>query len=75
MGEIEGSSSKVDEGEPSEICDELGEFDDITESRDVGASRRKLQSRPFLSQFAQDGCFTSHCIQSKRIQLERMCSG
>jgi hypothetical protein len=38
----------------------FGDVEESIESRDVGASRRKLQSKPFLSQFAQDGCLTSH---------------
>jgi hypothetical protein len=38
----------------------FGDVEESIESRDVGASRRKLQSKPFLSQFEQDGCLTSH---------------
>jgi hypothetical protein len=54
------SRSDIDEGEASVICS-CGDVEDIVESRDVGASRRKLQSKLFLSQFAHDGCLLSHC--------------
>jgi hypothetical protein len=53
------SRSEVDEGETSVICT-FGDVVNIVESRDVGASRRKLQSKLFLSQLAHVGCLLSH---------------
>jgi hypothetical protein len=54
------SNSVVDEGEMSAICGVCGDVGGLMESRDVGARSKKLHSRLFLSQFAHDGCFTSH---------------
>lgn len=59
-GDVASSSSDVAVGEKSLLMDDFGDVRDITDSREVGASKRKLQSSPFLSQFAHDGCFTSH---------------
>jgi hypothetical protein len=56
---VANSNSDDDEGEAFVICT-CGDVDDIVESRDVGASRRKLQSKLFLSQLAHDGCLLSH---------------
>jgi hypothetical protein len=52
--------SEIGDAEEPEGVADPGEPGVITESRDVGASNRKLQLRLFLSQFAQDGCLTSH---------------
>jgi hypothetical protein len=64
VGVVAFSWSDIDARETSSERGDLGKVDDITESLDVGASRRKLQSKPFLSQFAHDGCLTSHCFRS-----------
>jgi hypothetical protein len=55
------SISDVD-GETSDNRGAVGDADENIDSRDVGASDRKLHSRPFLSQLAHAGCFTSHCF-------------
>jgi hypothetical protein len=59
-GVVADSRSDVDVGENALTVDALGDVEGITDSREVGASRRKLQSSPFLSQLAHDGCLTSH---------------
>jgi hypothetical protein len=40
-------------------CIFVGDVDDVN-NREEGASIRKLQLSPFLSQFAHDGCLQSH---------------
>jgi hypothetical protein len=60
-GEVMYPDSEIVEGEPSRSGVISDDIDGTTESLDVGASRRKLQSSPFLSQLAHDGCLTSHC--------------
>jgi hypothetical protein len=60
VGESEGSGSRVEAGETVSARGVAGDLEEYAESRDAGASWRKLQSSPFLSQFAQDGCFASH---------------
>lgn len=46
----------------AESWDEVGDVDRVERS-DEGASNRKLHVSPFLSQFAQLGCVTSHFIR------------
>lgn len=68
-GDMACSRSDADDGEASHNCGVLGEGVGITDRRDLGASRRKLQSKLFLSQFAQDGCLTSHCFRCQTVLL------
>jgi hypothetical protein len=70
VGEAVHSTSEVDKGETSESCGVVGDAEENTESRDVGARDRKLHSRLFLSQFAHDGCLTSHYFYDQPIYLD-----
>jgi hypothetical protein len=65
VGETVYSISEVDDGDAFKSRGVVGDVDEKTESRDVGASDRKLHSKFFLSQFAQDGCLTSHCFRGQ----------
>jgi hypothetical protein len=60
FGVLAYSRSETDAGPASNDWGDLSDVDGMTESLDLGASRRKLQSNPFLSQFAHDGCLMSH---------------
>lgn len=64
-------NSEAGDVDITESCDEVGGVDsvgdcedsgdvDVIDRRDEGASRRKLQVSPFLSQFAHIGCLPSH---------------
>jgi hypothetical protein len=55
-------TSEIGDSEVFDKGTDFGEVDGKTESRDVGASRRKLHSKPFFSHFSQDGCVASHCL-------------
>lgn len=46
----------------ADSCDDVGDVDRV-ERREEGASIKKLHVSPFLSQFAQLGCLTSHLIR------------
>lgn len=60
VGEMGALKSNVEAGEAVGACGVLGDVEEYTESRDAGASKRKLHSKPFLLQFAHEGCFASH---------------
>jgi hypothetical protein len=69
-GEMAYSISDVDDGDASDSRGVVGETEENTESRDVGASDRKLHSMSFLSQFAHDGCLTSHCFHDQSVYID-----
>lgn len=57
----------ADDTDPGDVEDpiirgDVDEDEDSTDKREVGANKRKLQSRPFLLQFVQDGCLISHYV-------------